>query len=92
MGEKLKVQTGEKRSLEERVDFEAGGMYVIPDEEAERADLRVCSTERYFSNDIEGVCQVEGCDRAIFFRPYGPMHIKRVCIHCAMLMTQEPQA
>lgn len=87
-----RIQVTDKPSIMERVDLSAAGMYPIPDEEAEMADLRVCSTDRYFSDDVEGTCENEGCGRTIYHRPYGPTQIKKVCLHCAMLMTQAPQA
>ncbi len=65
---------------------------IVSDEDAAKADLRICSPDRYFPDDLVDVCQNEGCGRTIYFRPHGPMNVKRVCLPCAALMSQEVQA
>lgn len=61
-----------------------GGIQIVSDEEAEKADFVVCAllgpTE--FADNQTGVCQDCGC--AIMFRPYVPKAPAKICLACML--------
>lgn len=54
---------------------------VVPKEEG-AAEIRVCSLERQFVDDLEGQCSE--CQRPIFYRPHPPFLLKMLCLECGM--------
>lgn len=61
-----------------------GGVKVVSDEEAEKADICVCmpvGPSRFNDNEL-GACADCGC--AIMFRPTNPKKPIKVCVDCGM--------
>jgi len=55
---------------------------VLPMEDCEKAELRICSEKRMFPESIEGKCA--DCGGLIFFDPGGPYRPKKNCLPCAL--------
>jgi hypothetical protein len=52
------------------------------------ADLRICSLERYFPDDLEGEC--DQCHMPIFYNPVPPFLCKKLCWKCAAPLLKNP--
>lgn len=66
---------------------------IVSDAEAEEATLVVCMPiggPRYFDDDVETVCSE--CGTGIFHRPHVPKKPRKVCIDCALKLSEQEQA
>jgi hypothetical protein len=63
---------------------------IVSDEEAEEADVVVCCTAdmpSYFDDNVYTTCAE--CGVEIYHRPYMPKKPRKVCIECAIKMSDE---
>lgn len=66
---------------------------VVSDAEAEQCDMVVCMPNggpRYFDDDIDTVCAK--CGTPIHHRPHVPKTPPKVCIDCALIMSNEDKS
>jgi hypothetical protein len=62
---------------------------VVSDDEAEKADMVVCLPDtgpRYFTDDVTAQCAM--CGITIRHRPHVPKAPPKVCINCALFMSE----
>jgi hypothetical protein len=82
-----------KRRAKRRVLGTAfGDVEVVSSAKAETADLYVCPREGMptpYADNLTGTCN--DCGHPIFFRPYGPKTVTRVCIQCALIRVESPK-